>query len=178
MTLVLSKSIDSLSQAICRLDLSDPIMEELWADYTPWGFVDGILDEPTSCKVYNKWADFSVDNDEAIPTDVKPTTSTVVPATVVVPQFTVGIKTIITRNLPRDITVETIRNTFQKYGPIKDIYIPKNMDKNSPYFGTVKGFALIKFLQPNDSAKAYSNEYGRLTYGKNHITVEFANQDK
>ena len=96
----------------------------------------------------------------------------------VVPAYTPGIKTVITRNLPRDVSVEQLRGVFEKYGPIRDIYIPRNMDKSSPYFGTIKGFALIKFLKPTDSARAYENEYGRLTLGRNNITVEFAKEDR
>lgn len=96
----------------------------------------------------------------------------------VVPPFTVGIKTLITRNLPRDITVEALRAVFEKYGPIKDIYIPKNMEKTSPLFGTVKGFALIKFLKPEDSARAFEAEYSRITIGDNHVSLEFAKQDR
>lgn len=96
----------------------------------------------------------------------------------VVPEFTPGIRTVITRNLPRDITVDMLRGAFEKYGPIKDIYIPKNMDRNSQYFGTIKGFALIKFLKPEHSAKAFTEEYGRLRFGKNNITVEFAKEDR
>jgi RNA recognition motif. (a.k.a. RRM, RBD, or RNP domain) len=94
------------------------------------------------------------------------------------PAFPIGRLTIITRNLPRDISVETLRTIFDKYGPIKDIYIPKNMDKSSPYFGTVKGFALIKFLKSEHSAMAYQTEYGHLTIGKNNITIEFAKEDR
>jgi hypothetical protein len=99
-------------------------------------------------------------------------------ATVQVPPYTPGIKTVITRNLPRDIKVEQLRVVFEKYGPIRDIYIPKNADRSSPYFGTIKGFALIKFLKPEDSARAYESEYGRLTIGRNNITVEFAKEDR
>jgi RNA recognition motif-containing protein len=95
-----------------------------------------------------------------------------------VPAFTPGIKTIITRNLPRDITVAALQTVFQKYGPVRDVYIPKNMDKSSPHFGTIKGFALVKFLKADDSARAYENEYGRLRIGKNNITVEFAKEDR
>jgi hypothetical protein len=52
------------------------------------------------------------------------------------------------------------------------------MDKSSPYFGTVKGFALIKFLKPEHSAEAFRGEYGRLTINKNNISVEFAKEDR
>lgn len=96
----------------------------------------------------------------------------------IVPPFTIGIKTLITRNLPRDITVEVLRSVFEKYGPIKDIYIPKNMERTSPLFGTVKGFALIKFLKPEDSARAFQAEYSRITIGDNHVSLEFAKQDR
>lgn len=89
-----------------------------------------------------------------------------------------GIRTVITRNLPRDVSVEQLRCVFEKYGPIKDIYIPKNMDRSSQYFGTIKGFALIKYLKSDDSARAYQSEYGRLTLGRNNITVEFAKEDR
>jgi len=95
-----------------------------------------------------------------------------------VPEYTVGIKTLIIRNLPREITVETIRVVFEKYGVIRDIYIPRNADKNSLHFGTVKGFALIKFLKADDSAKAFECEYDGLKFGKNKITVEFAKEDR
>jgi hypothetical protein len=95
-----------------------------------------------------------------------------------VPPFVVGIKTLIVRNLPRDITAETLRSVFERYGSVRDVYIPKNMDRNSPYFGTVKGFALIKFAAPEESAAAYRAQWGRLVLGKNKITVEFAQADR
>ena len=89
-----------------------------------------------------------------------------------------GIKTLIVRNLPRDITDYDLHNIFELYGPIKDIYIPKNMDKASPYYGTIKGFALIKFLSPQHSAAALHHLAGRLTLSSNHISIEFAKQDR
>jgi hypothetical protein len=99
-------------------------------------------------------------------------------APVEVPPFVVGIKTLIARNLPRDITVDTVRAAFGRYGQVRDVYIPKNMDRNSPHFGTVKGFALVKFATPEESAAAYQAEWGRLQFGKNKITVEFAQADR
>ena len=44
------------------------------------------------------------------------------PIRVAIPSYTVGIKTIMTRNLPRFVTADILRATFEKYGPIKDIY--------------------------------------------------------
>ena len=56
-------------------------------------------------------------------------------------------KTIIIRNLPRhsyDLAAVLLK-AASPYGTVRDVYIPKNMDASSPYFGTIKGFALVKF---------------------------------
>jgi hypothetical protein len=95
-----------------------------------------------------------------------------------IPPYTVGIKTIMARNLPRFVTSDLLRATFEKYGSIKDIYIPKNMDQSSQYFGTIKGFALIKYGLATDAAAAFEGEYGQLTIGRNQIAVEFAKADR
>lgn len=102
----------------------------------------------------------------------------VVPGVSVPMGMVMGIKTLIARNLPRSITVEMLRSVFEKFGPVKDIYIPRNMDKTSPLYGTVKGFALVKFLKPTDSAAAYRALFGTLTLASNHISIEFAKEDR
>ena len=89
-----------------------------------------------------------------------------------------NVKTIIARNLPRDITMDELRFIFEKYGVVRDIYIPKTLDKNSPYYGTIKGFALIKFLNPDESTKAYVGETAKLHIRGKLITVEFAKEDR
>ncbi len=158
---------------------NDPIMKALWDGTMKWGDIPGICDDVPRVRAP------SVSSEESEPDilticshsrRVKFADKPV--AAPVVPPFTPGIKTVITRNLPRDVSVEQLRGVFEKYGPIRDIYIPRNADKSSPYFGTIKGFALIKFLKPADSARAYENEYGRLTLGRNNITVEFAKEDR
>lgn len=100
------------------------------------------------------------------------------PSNRVVPPFTPGIRTIMARNLPRDITVEQLRSIFEKYGPLKDVYIPRNMDKNSIYFGTIKGFAKVEFLKAEHSALAFQEEYGRIVIGSNNVSIEFAKEDR
>ena len=100
------------------------------------------------------------------------------PTHAAIPPYTVGIKTIMARNLPRFVTSDLLRVTFEKYGSIKDIYIPKNMDQSSQYFGTLKGFALIKYALATDAAAAFEGEYGQLTIGRNQIAVEFAKADR
>jgi len=88
------------------------------------------------------------------------------------------IKTLIARNLPRDVTVDELRTLFEKHGPIRDTYIPKNLDRNSSYYGTIKGFALIKFMSHTDSTRAFVAEQKRTCIRGNMITVEFAKEDR
>lgn len=172
-----------------QMMIDDPVMKALWDGRMKWGDIPGILDvKPRRASVasdsseeydlvrlctHNRRVAFAEK-----PLVKKYNINEAPRAAPAVPPFTVGIKTVIARNLPRDITVQTLRDVFEKYGPIQDIYIPKNMDKSSQYFGTIKGFALIKFLNPEHSAAAYQNEYGRLTIGRNNITVEFAKEDR
>ncbi len=86
------------------------------------------------------------------------------------------IRTVMVRNLPRDITLKELRAGFAFYGEILDIYLPKNMDKSSPYYGTVRGFALIKYTKPLEAARAVA--VGPLQVQKNIITLEFAKADR
>jgi hypothetical protein len=87
------------------------------------------------------------------------------------------VKTLIVRNLPRGCEdLETLlRTTFEPYGAVRDVYIPKNMDASSPYFGTIKGFALVKFAE---LASAYSASAVSLRIGRNNLSVEFAKEDR
>ena len=88
-----------------------------------------------------------------------------------------GIRTIIARNLPRTITDLELRKLFGAHGAVQDIYIPKNTTPGK-YFGTIKGFALIKFHTHKDSTKAFLAEKDALFLGGNAVTLEFANQDR
>ena len=88
-----------------------------------------------------------------------------------------GIRTIVARNLPRTITDLELRKKFGTHGAVQDIYIPKNTTPGK-YFGTIKGFALIKFHTPKDSTKAFLAEKDVLFLGGNAVTLEFANQDR
>lgn len=87
------------------------------------------------------------------------------------------VKTLIVRNLPRstDDLDALLRNTFEPYGPVRDVYIPKNMDVSSPYFGTIKGFALVKFAELASARNAASVS---LKIGRNNLSVEFAKEDR
>lgn len=88
------------------------------------------------------------------------------------------IKTLVARNLPRDVTSDELRALFEKHGPIRDIYIPKNLDTNSPYYGTIKGFALLKFMSHTDSTRAFIAEQTKMFLRGKMITIEFAKEDR
>ena len=87
-----------------------------------------------------------------------------------------GVRTVMARNLPRDITLKDLHAGFAFYGTIQDIYLPKNMDKSSPYYGTIRGFALIKYAKPLEAARAVA--VGPLQMEKNIILLEFAKADR
>jgi hypothetical protein len=88
------------------------------------------------------------------------------------------IKTLIIHNIPRDTSVTDLRYLFEKYGPIRDIYIPRNMDRSSRLYDTIKGFALIKFFNAMDAQSAYDAEFGRLYIGFRLISIEFAKEER
>ena len=90
-----------------------------------------------------------------------------------------GIRTLMVKNLPRDTTpqrlTEEIRAVFEKYGSLKDVYIPKNMDKSSEYFGTIKGFAKVQFLRADDASTAVLYP---CSIRRNTLYIEFAKEDR
>jgi hypothetical protein len=88
-----------------------------------------------------------------------------------------GIKTVVARNLPRDINELELRTLFGSHGAIRDLYIPKNTDRSSQYFGTIKGFALVKFHDAVDSTRAFLALTKLSIRGKN-IALEFAKEDR
>lgn len=112
-----------------------------------------------------------VPNVDRSPVQIHQTTTTVV----FNPQ---QVKTIVARNLPRDTTADELQNVFAKHGPVRDVYIPKNLDKNSPYYGTIKGFALVKFMSATDSTRAYMAETTNLYIRGKMIGIEFAKEDR
>ena len=111
------------------------------------------------------------------------TSSTIVPAahtipSPFVPQAPSGIKTIIARNLPRAITPQELRERFQLYGVVRDVYLPRNKDPNSVHHGTIRGFALIKYdtAAESDRAVRVLSALG-LSIRDKQVTVEFAKSD-
>ena len=90
-----------------------------------------------------------------------------------------GIRTVVVRNLPRDIKDTEVRALFSTHasGGLRDVYIPRNTDRSSQYFGTLKGFALVKFHTAEDSTRAYEALQSLCIRGKK-VTLEFAKEDR
>jgi hypothetical protein len=191
-------STDFLCDALRSMWLDDPHMTALYEGKISWGDIPGLANtrdesdseseqeqeeeqeqEPIQQKEQSRYRKSveSSDSDgwEQVGTSKK--CPPVFDETQSIP-FTPGIRTIIARNLPRDIKLDTLRNIFDKYGPICDIYIPKNADKSSNLYGTIKGFALIKFLKPEDAAIAFMDKYRRIKIGSNIIHLESAKMDR
>jgi hypothetical protein len=93
--------------------------------------------------------------------------------------FPAGRRTLMAKNLPREsITVAKLRKVFEQFGTLKDVFIPLNMDKSSPYFRTVKGFAKIEFLTAESAEAAYNKMFGSLTIDGCLIGLEPAKEDR
>jgi RNA recognition motif-containing protein len=123
----------------------------------------------TATSVYDKETDVNV----------KPLSpfTTMVPETSCV-QASQRVKTIIARNVPRNISPEDLHERFRLYGVIHDIYLPRNKDPYSPHYMTIRGFALIKYETAAQSARAFRalSTTGLSICGK-QVTVEFAKSD-
>lgn len=93
--------------------------------------------------------------------------------------FPAGRRTLMAKNLPREsITVAKLRKVFEVFGTLKDVFIPLNMDRSSPHYRTVKGFAKIEFLTAESAEEAYNKLYGSLTIDGNLIGLEPAKEDR
>jgi hypothetical protein len=101
-----------------------------------------------------------------------------VPEPVYAPVEDCGICTLRLGNLPRDITSQELKTIFSAHGTVRDVHIPKNMDKSSPYYGTIRGFAMVEFAKSWEATNALSGFYGSLTIRTKKITLEFAKSDR
>jgi hypothetical protein len=90
-----------------------------------------------------------------------------------------SIKTIIVNNIPRNSTKEDIIDLFSEFGAISGAHLPKNTDQNSPYFGTLRGFAMIQFIDARDAQKAYMMcSHDPFYVGNLPVSVQIAKEDR
>lgn len=60
-----------------------------------------------------------------------------------------GPKSLIVRNVAYDVTSNEIRDLFDRYGRVRDVYIPLDYHSKRP-----RGFAFVEFLDPEDARYA------------------------
>lgn len=189
---------ESLADSFSKMFLEDPVMKALWEGKLAWGDIlctpeeeersrqraaareaeeaaeraerDALLAERAARDAARGYSKPRVSFAE------KPTVSVIVEREV--PAFPAGRRTLMAKNLPRDINVQELRTIFEQYGALRDVYIPKNMDKSSPYFGTIKGFAKIQFLKADDTASAFAAQYALLNIRGKNIVLEPAAEDR
>jgi FUS-interacting serine-arginine-rich protein 1 len=202
MTSLAAAPVESLADTFGKMLLDDPIMAALWEGKLSWGDILCTPEEEERNRINRErreaeeaaaraerdaelalYAARDAARDPRKPrvhfadAPHKPTIVSA-PLEREVPAFPAGRRTLMAKNLPRDIDVKELRTIFEQYGAIRDIYIPKNMDKSSPYFGTIKGFAKIQFLKSDDSASAFAAQYALLNIRGKNIVLEPAAEDR
>jgi RNA recognition motif-containing protein len=83
-----------------------------------------------------------------------------------------NICTVVIYNLPRNTTHQDLEDNLSQYGVIEHITIPKNMDPSKGPVGSIKGFAMVRFSNPRESAAAVAIEKSCRTQ------IEFAKSDR
>ncbi|ERN07882.1 hypothetical protein AMTR_s00012p00222390 [Amborella trichopoda] len=75
---------------------------------------------------------------------------------------------LLVRNIPLDCRPDDLRVPFERYGPLRDVYLPKDY-----YTGEPRGFAFVQFVDPFDAAEAQYHMNGQM-FGGREITVVLA----
>ncbi|KAG8373005.1 hypothetical protein BUALT_Bualt12G0126000 [Buddleja alternifolia] len=79
---------------------------------------------------------------------------------------------LLVRNISLRARPEDLRVPFERFGPIKDIYLPKNY-----YTGEPRGFGFVKYRYPEDAAEAKSH-LDRSVIGGREIRIVFAEENR
>ncbi|KAK3031621.1 hypothetical protein RJ639_035627, partial [Escallonia herrerae] len=76
------------------------------------------------------------------------------------------------RNISLDARPEDLRVPFERFGPVKDVYLPKNY-----YTGEPRGFGFVKFRNGEDAAEA-KHHLNHTVIGGREITIVFAAENR
>ncbi|XP_071736529.1 serine/arginine-rich SC35-like splicing factor SCL30A [Rutidosis leptorrhynchoides] len=79
---------------------------------------------------------------------------------------------LLVRNLRHDCRPEDLKRPFGQFGPLKDIYLPRDY-----YSGEPRGFGFVQFLEPADAAEAKYQMDGQTFQGR-QLTVVFAEENR
>nr|CCA14166.1 splicing factor putative [Albugo laibachii Nc14] len=76
------------------------------------------------------------------------------------------------RNISRRMRSDELRKTFEEFGDVRDVYIPRDFHTRE-----VKGFAFVEFKNERDAEEALRNLDGSRLDGR-EITVVFAQEKR
>ncbi|VVA97509.1 unnamed protein product [Arabis nemorensis] len=79
---------------------------------------------------------------------------------------------LLVRNLRHDCRQEDLRRQFEQFGPLKDIYLPRDY-----YTGDPRGFGFIQYVDPADAVEAKHHMDGFHLLGR-ELTVVFAEENR
>ncbi|KAM6554977.1 hypothetical protein CsatB_015739 [Cannabis sativa] len=79
---------------------------------------------------------------------------------------------LLVRNLRHDCRQDDLRRPFGQFGPLKDIYLPKDYHTGQP-----RGFGFVQFVDPQDAAEAKYHMDGQILLGR-EVTVVFAEENR
>ncbi|MED6145262.1 Arginine/serine-rich splicing factor scl25a transcript I [Stylosanthes scabra] len=79
---------------------------------------------------------------------------------------------LLVRNLHRDCRPEDLRGPFGQFGPLKDVYLPRDY-----YTGEPRGFGFVQYVDPADAADAKYHMDGQILLGR-ELTVVFAEENR
>lgn len=79
---------------------------------------------------------------------------------------------LLVRNLRHDCRPEDLRIRFGEFGPVKDIYLPRDY-----YTGEPRGFGFVQFVDPDDAAEAKYQMDGQVLLGR-ELTVVYAEENR
>ncbi|KAM5559122.1 hypothetical protein ABKV19_020654 [Rosa sericea] len=79
---------------------------------------------------------------------------------------------LLVRNLRHDCRPEDLRGPFGQFGPLKDIYLPRDYHTGDP-----RGFGFVQFVDPADAADAKYHMDGQILLGR-ELTVVFAEENR
>ncbi|XP_006356992.1 serine/arginine-rich SC35-like splicing factor SCL28 [Solanum tuberosum] len=79
---------------------------------------------------------------------------------------------LLVRNIPLSARPEDLRVPFERYGPIRDVYLPKNYHTGEP-----RGFGFVKFRYAEDAAEAKAHLNNTVIGGRD-IRIVFAEDNR
>ncbi|XP_004296779.1 PREDICTED: serine/arginine-rich SC35-like splicing factor SCL28 [Fragaria vesca subsp. vesca] len=79
---------------------------------------------------------------------------------------------LLVRNLPLDARSDDLRIPFERFGPVKDVYLPKNYYTREP-----RGFGFVKYRYAEDAAEA-KLQMNHTLIGGREIRIVFAEENR